>query len=849
MPEQNVTTKFKVDITDLKSGITEANKQIKLANAEFKNATAGLDDWSKSADGLTAKIKQQNTVVEAEKKKLELLKEQLDRLNKSQKDGESVVADLTAKYNDAVKTYGESSEQAKKYAKQLEQAEAAQERNAKAADDLRIKILNQDTAVKQAEKQSANYTKQLDEMQSGLTDDEKAAGKADAALEDMAKSTKDAGNAAKSASDGGFTVFKGVLANLTTEIIDGAVKALKNLGSEITNVVTDAATSGDEIDKMSQKLGLSREAYQEWDYVLGQSGVEINNLQTGLKTLTNKVDDAKNGSETAANMFDKLGLSVDDLNKMTREEIFERVIYGMQGMADSSERAALANDLFGKSGQELTPLFNESIASTQQLKNNAHELGMVMSDDAVTAAVEFTDSMDTLKRSAKGLTNNLAGEFLPGVTGIMDSLVNVITGKEGLDGLFDQVEKIVEKAIPKIIDILSKAGDALANIIKQSAPRIIKLINQNLPKIIRTLLNLVGEIARALLEAAPDLIKAAMEILTDVLTMLAEQLPDIVQMIVDVIPQLVEALTAPDMLQALFAAGVALLMAIVDALPVLLEALTKELPTIIDNITKFLLDPKTIALLAKAAFKLFLQLPLSMIKIIPDLILSLAEVVEVIIDNLSEPVKGIFSDIWENMSDTFSGVGEFFGNCFSDAWEAIKGAFVGVGEFFDEMWQTIKPKFETIGGKIGDAVGGAFKAVINGALEMVENTINTAIKLINSAIKIINKIPKVDIDTIDELSFGRLAKGGVVNEPTFAEIGEAGEEAVVPLENNTGGLRKIAGLLANEMRRSGDMIRGNDGQRTVNNYNFTQTNNSPKALSRWEIYRQTKNLINAAKGV
>ena len=70
---ENVTTKFKVDISDLKQGISEANKQIKLANAEFKNATVGMDDWSKSADGLSAKIKQQSSVVEAEQKKLDLL--------------------------------------------------------------------------------------------------------------------------------------------------------------------------------------------------------------------------------------------------------------------------------------------------------------------------------------------------------------------------------------------------------------------------------------------------------------------------------------------------------------------------------------------------------------------------------------------------------------------------------------------------------------------------------------------------------------------------------------------------------------------------------------------------------
>ena len=122
MPEQNVTTKFKVDISDLKKGIADANKNIKLAYAEFKNATAGLDDWSKSADGLTAKIKQQNTVVEQEKKKLDLLKEQLDRLTKSQKDGEKVIADLTDKNNEAVKQYGAASHEAIKYAKELDPA-------------------------------------------------------------------------------------------------------------------------------------------------------------------------------------------------------------------------------------------------------------------------------------------------------------------------------------------------------------------------------------------------------------------------------------------------------------------------------------------------------------------------------------------------------------------------------------------------------------------------------------------------------------------------------------------------------------------------------------------------------
>ena len=68
---EDITTRFTVDISDLKANIQEANRQIKLANSEFKAASAGMDDWSKSADGLSAKIKQLNTVHDAENKKLD----------------------------------------------------------------------------------------------------------------------------------------------------------------------------------------------------------------------------------------------------------------------------------------------------------------------------------------------------------------------------------------------------------------------------------------------------------------------------------------------------------------------------------------------------------------------------------------------------------------------------------------------------------------------------------------------------------------------------------------------------------------------------------------------------------
>jgi hypothetical protein len=77
-------------------------------------------------------------------------------------------------------------------------------------------------------------------------------------------------------------------------------------------------------------------------------------------------------------------------------------------------------------------------------------------------------------------------------------------------------------------------------------------------------------------------------------------------------------------------------------------------------------------------------------------------------------------------------------------------------------------------------------------------------------------------------------------------VGESGREAILPLENNKAALKEIAALIADEMSIGSATQRINT-QPVVNNYNFNQTNNSPKALSRWDIYRQTKNLISNLK--
>lgn len=321
---------------------------------------------------------------------------------------------------------------------------------------------------------------------------------------------------------------------------------------------TDTAKAGDEIDKMSQKLGMSAEAYQEWDYVLKISGTEMSNMQTGLKTLTNKLDDAKNGSAGAQEMFAKLGLSMGELNTMSREDVFAAVINGFQGMADSTERAALANDLFGRSGQELTPLFNTTAEETQELINKANEYGMVMSQDMVTASANYVDAQTTLQGALSGLKNQMMSDLLPSLTDVALGLAEVFGGDpdKGIAQVQTGIENMmsgISESLPRILELGGQILVKLLNGIIQQLPQIsqsavsiiqslTKSLTDNLPQIIQAGILLTIELIKGILLAIPDILKATPEIIKAVISGLKSGIPEIGRAGLDLIKGLWEGI-------------------------------------------------------------------------------------------------------------------------------------------------------------------------------------------------------------------------------------------------------------------------------------------------------------------
>ena len=176
---------------------------------------------------------------------------------------------------------------------------------------------------------------------------------------------------------------------------------------------------------------------------------------------------------------------------------------------------------------------------------------------------------------------------------------------------------------------------------------------------------------------------------------------------------------------------------------------------------------------------------------------------QVIFDGI-QAIGTVFSDLWNGLKEGLAQVGEFFKTTFQNIWDTVTSIFAKIGGFFKGVYEKIKYIFQNIGQKVGDSIKGIIKGAVNGVLKTAENILNGPIRAVNAIIDVLNAIPGVDIGKLNEISLPRMAKGGLVDGATTAIIGEAGAEAVIPLERNTENwTRPLATALAEQFQAQG----------------------------------------------
>ena len=154
-----------------------------------------------------------------------------------------------------------------------------------------------------------------------------------------------------------------------------------------------------------------------------------------------------------------------------------------------------------------------------------------------------------------------------------------------------------------------------------------------------------------------------------------------------------------------------------------------------------------------------------------------------------------FGDRWSDVTNALSNVSAWFGDTFTRAYNAVVNAFSGIGSFFSGVWSTVESIFVNAGQMVGEAVGGAFRSAVNAVLGTIENVVNGFIGMINGVLGVVRNLPGLGwVGSIGYVNLPRLARGGIVDSPTVAMIGEAGKEVVMPLEN-TGFLQTMGRIV------------------------------------------------------
>ena len=485
---------------------------------------------------------------------------------------------------------------------------------------------------------------------------------------------------------GAFTMVAGTVGAIGTAAV--------STGKELWKATSGLSEYGDNIDKMSQKMGISAQAYQEWDAVMQHSGSSVESLKMGFKTLNSqlvgatetinqvaqaemeldaqlesgeidldeynaKYDELYEQGYKGIEPFEKLGFSMQDVADMAQspEDAFNKIITALQQMPEGTERTALATELLGRSAMELGPLLNTSAEETQAMKDRVHELGGVMSDEAVKSAAQFQDNLQDLQTAMDGLKRGILGELLPSFNDLMDGFTKLISGEEGADDA-------IMSGLDKLLDGAGNIADKFLNIGAEIIPRLITGLVSRFPDFISALASVSTTIVPVLLETLRnDVFPSLMTALPEIISTYMGAMPELIQSSIDLanefIPMIVDLATQLISQFATSFADVAPMMypASVQVMLVIVNAILKNLPTIFDaaiEITMGVIDGMVSMMpeLVSAVIQLVMQIVATIIELIPHIISAGVKIiVELLTTIVNTGLEFLSGNFWRGLLD------------------------------------------------------------------------------------------------------------------------------------------------------------------------------------------------------
>jgi phage-related protein len=622
------------------------------------------------------------------------------------------------------------------------------------AQELAIKIKNQSAVIKKVESDINKYTKSLDDM-----------GKES---QDVAKKERELEDATKKVSDG-FTVAKGAIAGFIANGLTALVGATKNAISSVLGLA-DATRE-------------YRQNMATLETVADDVGVSTEYIRDKFSDMMGVFNDEDSITETLNNML-MAGFDESNIDAMSKQ--IEGLALSFKDTLKSEGISDSIQEWIGSGGANLTGNFAEGL---ERLGYNLEEVQLATA--GMTDEQRRNYAIQLL--SAKGM-----GEVSESYREQNRNMVDAQTANEryqqSLAQLGDKIEPVTTKIREGFTKILEKMLELVEGVdIEVLGEKIDKafdkFVNDIMPKIVEGLQWILDN---------KDLIIAGIVGIGS--AFLAWKVVGVITAVINAIKTMTTA-----------QAGLNLVMS--------MNPIGLVITAIAGLVTAFIYLWKNCD-----AFREFW--------------INLWENIKSVAKETWEAITKFFSDAWKKIKSIWSGTKQFFSDIWKslkegakNAWEGIKSIFSKVGSFFHDTftkaWDGVKKVFST-GGKIftgiKEGIVSAFTKIVNGIIRGINKVVSVPFNAINKVLDTLRNIeilklkPFSWVGNISVPKIPELAKGGIVDKDTIARIGEAGKEAVIPLERNTQGLKKIAKMVADELKASG-------GGMTINNtYNQTFAN-------------------------
>lgn len=518
-----------------------------------------------------------------------------------------------------------------------------------------------------------------------------------------------------------FTANMGSMISAGAAVVTGAVAAVTGAaigaGKAIWDSANEVAQFGDNIDKMSQKMGISAQAYQEWDFVMQHSGTSMESLKASMKTLAN-------AAEKDSEAFKELGISSKDIAAMSQEDLFSSVISGLQQVEDTTQRTYLAGQLLGRGATELGALLNMSAEETAAMKQEVHDLGGVMSDEAVKNAATFQDTLQNLTTAADGLKNSMVANLLPSLTTVMNGFTGLITGTDGaekqissginsliknittaLPTALDAITSIVSGVTSVLPDLVVTLADAiigalptLGNTFMEVGGKLLDALTQVLPKMLEAGIKLIIQLAQGITEAIPKLLPAIVGLVSDLGKMIMDNLPALLKAGLELVMALAQGIAdnagdlavaaiqlvsqletfiienLPEIMQTGLEILLALINGIVESLPELTTAITDLMTTFVDTVVNNLPE------ILKCGLEILAALVEGVLKALPDLIMVVPKIYKSLFDKFilmdwKSIGKNLITGIRDGLVKAKDTLLNAIQNLCTEAWSKVKSFF------------------------------------------------------------------------------------------------------------------------------------------------------------------------------